>query len=166
MDPLGIEGGQNAFSYADSRPTLLLDPTGLAVLVCSRQAGGLFRPFPFNHSYFWDDRDSLPPGRRRFCGKGPSTTELGPPVGSGGMGDQCSRIPGSDGLEDKLIDCCELEKRIHSGWFPVTNDCHSPLKTCQELFLRNQSPTPAPGGRVGPRCVICPASPRRFPGAL
>jgi len=37
-DPLGIDGGSNAYDYVDSQPTLAIDPSGL----CSR-CGGQFK---------------------------------------------------------------------------------------------------------------------------
>jgi len=155
-DPLGLNAGVNHFGYAFARPLLAADPLGLAAYVCSRKAfvevlGGIG-----NHGYFWDGRPETP-AERRACGRGltgPTRNERGPGF------DECVEIPGSDGREDFLFECCERRSLFRANaiygpffYVPVVNDCQSMLGRC---LLENGLDNPgAPGGRFGSPCNRC-----------
>jgi len=101
----------------------------------------------------------------RNCGRGSmSGREGGPRV----PGTVCYDVPGSEGLEDKILDCCEKTKQgagiFIIGWpeAPFTeigsglknqpiNDCHSSIYRC--LYLSGLASPPHP--RIG--CRSCPA---------
>jgi len=150
VDPLGLYDGPNPFLYADSQPTALSDPTGLAVQLCTRKTvWGIG-----NHTYFWDDRGGITPGQRS-CGRGDFGSELGPdaPDLPAGLGDTCVVIPDSPGNEDQLMGCCK-NKKLDPGLFtPFWNNCHSLVEHCiRNMGLTNPGP---PGGRFGPPCNQC-----------
>lgn len=160
-DPIGLNGGINTYIYALANPTKFIDPKGEAVWVCSRPADGL----PGNHSYFWDDR-----GKGRSCGRmdssghkpgqgsGPSGDgEAGPPI------DACRKIPGSDGREDDIMDCCEKNSNNYP-WFPGVTDCQNGVENC--LSDKGLPHPGVPGGRFTYPCENgtgkCPSKcPRR-----
>lgn len=152
-DPLGLAGGLHQYLYAESNPVLKVDPSGLAVLVCSRPAFVTrFTPNGVgNHGYFWDDRPGIPDDQRA-C----SRTEIQDytTIEGGPRADTCVAIPGSPGREDEIMGCCRTTSRVVPFYFPGISDCFTPLEVCIEFY--GLPDTPPPGGRLGPRCVECP----------
>ena len=150
VDPLGLRDGPNSYQYAWGNPVNRRDPRGLAVLICSRDSYLPIIASAANHAYFWDDRDGVLPDRRS-CGRGAfHGREAGPPE------DQCKPIPGSDGGEDALMNCCRRKREI-SPFFPYINDCQSILGDCiEEAGLPETLP---PGERFGRPCDQCPVEP-------
>ena len=127
-----------------------IDPFGLAVLICGRKTtwgGG-------NHAYLWDPRPATLPDQRS-CGQGDTSGhEIGPQVAGlpPGWGDQCNVVPGSDGKEDQIMNCCRSERQTlrAKAWVPFINDCHSLAGRCiKDSGLPNPG---APGGRLGKPC--------------
>jgi hypothetical protein len=61
-------------------------------------------------------------------------------------------VPGSDGFEDQILDCCERANKI-GMWFPFFNDCYTVSGRCVKKFL------PAAGdngpGRFSTTCPSC-----------
>jgi RHS repeat-associated protein len=136
-DPIGIKKGKNhLFVYARNNTLRYADPLGLAIWVCNRKTTfGVG-----NHAYMWDDRTGA------CCGMG-STSSCSEKGLTGG--DDCNKVPGSDGREGELLSCCK--KTADKGiWFPPVNDCHEAVGDClKESGIKNPG---APGGRVGSPC--------------
>ena len=154
-DPMGLEGGANLYRYAEANPTTYADRLGLSIYICSRKAfiTGSTPNGLGNHSYLWDDRDSVRPDQR-YCGVWSDAVEQGPSV------DACNLVPGSEGREDQVMTCCQFVKK-HPGtfYFPWVNDCQT--GTSRSLGcagLADQSPG-VPGARLGPPCDMCSIAP-------
>ena len=113
-------------------------------------------PFVGNHGYLWNDKTRKSCGKRGSAGIGPlGEGEKGPDGG-----DSCTKVPGSDGLEDKVMKCCTDTANL-TIWLPVASDCHTLAGDCIESAgLKNPG---APGGRLG-SCSSCNTYPtfRRF----
>ncbi len=138
-DPLGFKGsGVNLYGYVGDSPLNAVDPLGLAVWLCTRDA---FWGLIGNHAFFWDDTTNTTCGR----GKGGYNSQDRPEA----PGSVCRPIPGSSGREAGLMDCCK-HRGGDGAYVPGTHDCHTSLENCmKEAGL----PSPgAPGGRLGPRC--------------
>ena len=154
-DPLGQRGGPNLYQYAAANPIRHSDPFGLSIYVCSRAAWGLFGVA--NHSYLWDDRDGVPPDER-YCGVWSDAREQGPGV------DACNYVPGSEGREDTVMQCCRFEKK-HQGvvYIPFIKDCQTGTeKSLKCAGLLDNSPG-IPGGRLGLPCDECSIAPPPAP---
>jgi RHS repeat-associated protein len=155
-DPIGFEGGTNFYSYVWDNPVNSIDPSGMRIQVCSRQAGGSLAVF--NHVYFWN------PDTKENCGRGPrSGQESGP-----GPGTTCVDVPGSEDptTTKALMQCCRATAQRDSSLpgihtLPLDNDCHNILQNCVAK-QRLKYPSGA-GGRVGPR-GCCIVEPRSRPG--
>ena len=144
-DPLGLRGGLNTYAYVYDSPLRFVDPQGLAIWLCSRAVNGF--PFVGNHGYLWNDKTRKSCGKRGSSGLGPlGDGEKGPDGG-----DSCTKVPGSDGLEDQVMSCCTKTANL-APWLPVVSDCHSLAGDCIESAgLKNPG---APGGRLG-SCPSC-----------
>lgn len=143
-DPLGMEGGLNPYAYAVDDPVNRTDPSGLAVWICARDVNGF--PWAGNHAYYADDRNGATCGKQGSFGfGGQSHAERGL------QGDDCREIPGSEGREDDIMDCCDRWAN-HGPWLPWINDCHSLIDDClRSNGLFNPG---APGGRFDAGCVL------------
>jgi len=143
-DPIWFAGSSDFYAYAQNRPVVARDPTGLKILLCSRR--GLQNVVPGgvgNHGFFFDTRNG------NNCGKGKGNYPNGhdSPTNSGTF---CVEVPGSDGHEDNLMKCCN--ERSDSSWVarnvivPPLYDCQSVLGDCLEAEgLKNPG---FPGGRI------------------
>jgi RHS repeat-associated protein len=166
-DPLDFRAGFNAYTYVLNSPLNGVDPSGLIVMVCSRPA---FREvFPGvglgNHAYFWvPGADSM---GRESCGLlNPNNSEQGPP------GDTCVVVPGSQGSEDALMDCCDSTNKFYKKlpvppYIPFKQDCQTlPGECIKQVGYQNpQLKDPGvPGGRLGKRCDACTRPIPGFPG--
>jgi RHS repeat-associated protein len=144
-DPIGLRGGLNTYGYAGNSPVRRTDPRGLAIWICSRAVNGF--PIIGNHSYLWNDKTGKSCGKQGAFGFGPmSEGEKGP-----SNGDSCTKVPGSDGVEDNVMNCCR--RMANDGpWLPIINDCQSLAGMCiARAGLQWQG---APGGRLG-SCPSC-----------
>jgi RHS repeat-associated protein len=111
-DPIGLRGGTNTYAYAYDIPIRFVDPQGLAIWICSRAVNGF--PFVGNHGYLWNDQTRKSCGKRGSSGLGPlGEGEKGPDGG-----DSCTKVPGSDGLEDQVMSCCTKTANL-APWLPV-----------------------------------------------
>ncbi|MDP9120340.1 MAG: hypothetical protein M3O15_03070 [Acidobacteriota bacterium] len=139
-DPLGLEAHVNLFLYANAAPSVLVDPKGLAIMVCSR---GVKDHPGLNHSYLWDTN------RKTWCEafspKG--TVERGPAE------DACYLVPNSDGKEDAVFRCCEYYKNAFGTalYLPGLNDCQT--NSHQSLACAGLVDPGVPGGRF--HCRKC-----------
>ena len=132
QDPLSYAGGDmNLYGYTANNPINFRDPSGLTIYICVRRA-----KFPVglvgNHEYLWNCIDGSCCGR----GSNESCSEKGP------AGDNCIPIPGSEGREDELMDCC---RKSNTGInVPPINDCFQDIDQCLD-----QTGIPNPGDPAG-----------------
>ena len=144
-DPIRFAGSSSFYLYTQNRPVNATDPTGLKILLCSRAGfqnlGGIG-----NHAYLYDTRNG------RNCGRG---TQSGR-ENINADGTFCIEIAGSEGKEDRVMACCETERKNAGLWVPWWNDCHTLTGDC--LTMNNLSSPEAPGGRIGCR-GNCPPYP-------
>ena len=142
-DPIAENGGIDLYDYVLNNPIEFIDNYGLAIYVCVRPApigGG-----DLTHAYFWDSTTGHSCGRDELLGGG----TVGDNNGAGPSKDTCVKVPGSDGKESAVMDCCH--KNANHGFFvPFLNDCHVAVKNClSSNGLPNQGIpyfVPYPGG--------------------
>ena len=145
FDPIGLRGGINGYKYAMAAPLMHSDPKGLAIWICTRSAEGM----PGNHRYFWDDRGSGQAcGMQQFFGFGgnPFRDEKGP------GGDTCQKVPGSDGFEEPVMECCSKSNKS-GAWIPFVNDCYNVAGRCLDKYLPGANP--GGPGRFNTNCDSC-----------
>ncbi len=142
-DPAGMTDSSNLYLYVKANPTNYIDPTGTAIWKCYRSTlmgVGM-------HAYMWDDREGPLRNRvTRSCGTSGmfgfgnpwlDKDELGP----GRNNDYCVKVNGSDGLENKLMMCCQAA--ANDGlWIPYDNDCHNAVDDCLAKWGLEQPPLP------------------------
>ena len=140
-DPIGFQGDSvNFYSYALGNPVRWIDPSGLKIQLCNRPAQGM----PGNHVYLYD------PATGRNCGRGSNSGKENP------LSDpqtQCIDVPDTEGREEQILACCELQKKNAGPFSPPINDCHQMARDALVCGGIN-NPPPAPGGRLG--CPTCP----------
>jgi len=149
-DLLGLEGDIALYLYAENKPTRFVDPLGLAIWICNRKAEGIIGMVGGNHAYLWDDRNNSSCGMRSSSGSdgNSSPNDIGPST----IKVNCKKVPGSDGLEDKIMKCCR-DTANKGLWFSYLNDCHEAADDCiKEQKLKNPK---APGERFGKPCDPC-----------
>jgi RHS repeat-associated protein len=107
----------NGYRFIANNPIGNVDGFGLKLYKCIRQA----RTMPDNlHAYLWDDKQKTSCGR---TGGIYATGEDAGDKGPGTPGHTCIAIPGSDGKEASVMQCC---RRVAlSPFFPGLNDCHN-----------------------------------------
>jgi RHS repeat-associated protein len=147
-DPIRFAGSSSFYLYTQNRPTNAVDPTGLKIKFCSRDA----ETMPGNHGFLYDTRNG------DSCGKGRGNH----PHGRENINDPgtfCYEIPGSDGREDAVMKCCrEKTGSVWGIWgfFPWKHDCQNLAGDC--LTQNGLSNPGAPGGRLGCRGGDCNVS--------
>ena len=121
-----MQDGLNLYQFVRNQPTTLIDPIGLAIWVCNRPVSGF--PFVGNQGYLWDDTTKKPCGMNASGGRGPRGRP-GVDTGPGTPGQDCTKVPGSEGKESAVMACCE--KNANNGvWTPGVNDCHNTVDDC------------------------------------
>ncbi len=142
-----VDGGQ-LYTYTRNRAVNATDPLGLTIWLCTRTTVGLPLLGYGRHAYLWDDRPSL--ARLHSCSEqgsyannqNPGTTteqsEVGP-IDSTGLdlppypglayndrttGAQCYPIPGTEGMEDTIMNHCH-HCANQQWWLPPISDCHT-----------------------------------------
>lgn len=134
----------NPFVYVANNPLRWTDPTGLAVWICSR---GAFGGTVGNHSYIWDGKNN------RCCGMNRPHDAIATCAEGGPQQDSCTMVPGSDGREDEIMNCCQ--QRADTSFWPKY-DCHDLTNDC---IARSGLTNPgSPGGRFG-TCGSCSRQP-------
>lgn len=127
-DSISMHGGAELYVFVQNNPVKAIDPMGLAIWLCTRKVSGF--PFVGNHAYLWNDRNKKPCGMNASSGGGPRgrpSTDTGP----GMPGQSCTKVDGSNGKEDGVMNCCD--KNANNGlWFPLFNDCHNAVDDCLE----------------------------------
>jgi hypothetical protein len=63
-------------------------------------------PFAGNHAYIWSDKKEKACSMRGSSGFGFNSENERGPKRAGVNGDDCRPVPGSEGKEDQVMDCC------------------------------------------------------------
>ena len=143
QDPIRMRGGINFYAYVKNRPVIAKDPAGLAMYICTRPLSGFLGTMVpnGNHEFLLDTRNW------NTCGMLHQGNEdlTNPNI-------LCTEVPGSDGLEDNVMKCCN--KKHDSFWWnwltwtPYAHDCFNMAGSClTDVGLPN---TQGPGGRIKP----------------
>jgi RHS repeat-associated protein len=108
----------NRYSFTANNPISHFDSMGLKIYKCVRQAKTMENNL---HAYLWNDKKKI------SCGRTGAIWATGEDAdgdkGPGTPGHTCVEIPGSDGKEDAVMDCCFTMK--FRPFFPLINDCHN-----------------------------------------
>lgn len=148
------------YEFVRNDPIQFVDSYGLAIYVCVRPT--LISGYILNHAYFWDSTTGTSCGRDHFSAGGSAgdTGENGPST------DSCQKVPGSDGMESAVMQCCR--NNANNGTFvPFKNDCHNSVKNCLSSnglsdpgapYLGGFPSPPPPLPPPGQGCSICPVN--------
>jgi len=137
-DPIGLEGGVNTFLYTFANPNAFLDPKDLKIWVCYRKVR-IKALEDYNHTYFWNDKKKSCCGRAPFADPFKDCFEKGPKNIYNPDGDECYPVAGSEGIEEKIINCCK--KRGKKGiYVPFSNDCFNTVDDCLKKFDLSRPP--------------------------
>ncbi|MDR3678038.1 MAG: RHS repeat-associated core domain-containing protein [Acidobacteriota bacterium] len=161
-DPIRFAGSSDFYVYVQNKPIIGKDPTGLMIKICSRPA---FRNRVTgsigNHAFLLDTRNG------NNCSKGSGNWPNGS-ESEGNHGTFCVPVPGSDGLEEKVMNCCKKKAGSFMGKYvpmiPYMADCHDLTRGC--LKDAGLPDTPAPGDRIGCRGNCPSAAPLEAPTTI
>ena len=145
-DPIRFAGSASFYTYTHNWPVDATDPSGLKILLCSRDA----ETMPGNHAFLYDTRNG------DNCGKGRGNHPTGH-ENINNPGTFCREVPGSEGREDAVMKCCRQKSSSFLGrffFFPGMHDCQNLVVDClKENGLSNPG---VPGGRLRCRSGSCP----------
>jgi hypothetical protein len=134
-------GDINLYCMVQNNPIIHVDPFGLKLWKCTRNTHWKFDGTA-QHVYLWDDKS------KSSCGRGGGNPFRGKGVynrgyrGPGTENHTCVEIPGSEGKESTVMDCCKTPRY---GFFSVwLNDCHNWVDDCLD---KNGLPSPSVYGR-------------------
>jgi len=135
----------NDYPYVANDPLNSVDPFGLKIFKCVRQA----KTMQYNlHAYLWDDKNKKSCGRTGsgWSKKNPAHGEDAGDTGPADPNSNCVEIPNSDGKEDSVMKCC-MRTDPNSKFIPGRNDCHNWAGDC----LSNNGLTDPPLPRFNDR---------------
>ena len=135
-DPIEEEGGVNLYAYVANQPVTFNDPDGLIMLICYRRGwdrGNNPLKYFTQHSYFYWPQSGGTGGRggtERTCGRYKGSSVPEDPRNEDPRNTVCREIPGSEGLEDDLIKCCESKNQQKRPYIPIKSDCQTDTDDC------------------------------------